>query len=989
MLRHFSHILFFLLLLPLTAAAQRYSFIEYGLKEGLVQSQVRCLYQDSRGYIWAGTLGGLSRFDGLGFVNYDRQDGLPGNQVNCFLELNNGDLLVGMNGALAVVNGQGISSIPLPEKFKEASVNALLNDSRTGQILVGTDEGLLTLSGNTISDPEFSGHVRAMCTLLNGDVLVTMKEGLYVLSLSGFKPYWEPSAEEDLSFFEATQSPDGFVWVATKGAGLLKLFEGKEVYRYNHQGEMVSSTLTGILQSRKGEFWLCSRFGFTRTDGLHFKHFDNTNGLPVPDVRDIMEDREGNIWLATYGAGMLRYTGDGFSAFTTKEGLSSNAVMSICQSRDGVIWLSTFDGGLNKMATDTIQPIAGVLSDSNNRIWASAEDNDGVMWFGTSDGLYSMNQQGTLKQFPSDSLPDRMVLELFRDSQGRIWVGTAKGACYLQEGRAISIDAPKEMETRVRSIREDRTGALWFGTLKGVFRKSDNWSFYGKEQGLPDLSVYCLEVDQYNRVWAGTQNGLSHFHNGTFRTTTLDDVGAANTLNFLHYSENVLWIGTNNGLYRMVCGQEWDENAIQLRHFGLEEGLLSLETNLNACYTDHQNRLWFGTTEGVMVIDKSVLQQNPQAVVPELNLVDLRINLLKQKWTMPCDRAFGLPISPVFGYKQNHLTFYFNGISTGSGKEVVYQYYLEGLDEDWKAQTSSNFATYSNLPYKSFVLHVRSRVADGPWSNEVTYAFSIKPPFWLTWWFILLEIAMVSGIVGYFVLIRRRVVSERQEKEQFQMKSRMLALEQQSLNSSMNRHFIFNALNSIQYYINRQDKLAANRYLSDFAKLIRKNLDNSAENMATLREEIERLGLYLKLEHMRFQDKFEYSVTVDPALEQDKIKVPAMLVQPFLENSIWHGLLPKKEAGRLDVMVKKLPGQIEWIITDNGVGIENSLSSKTSTDDHISKGMEITANRIELIKKMTGLEVKLHGPYQLEAKDNNTPGTRVEIILPDNFHELF
>ena len=221
------------------------------------------------------------------------------------------------------------------------------------------------------------------------------------------------------------------------------------------------------------------------------------------------------------------------------------------------------------------------------------------------------------------------------------------------------------------------------------------------------------------------------------------------------------------------------------------------------------------------------------------------------------------------------------------------------------------------------------------------------------------------------------------------MHSRMLTLEQQSLNSSMNRHFIFNALNSIQYYINRQDRLAANKYLSDFARLIRKNLDSSEETQTPLREEIERLELYLKLEHMRFKDKFEYKIEVDPDVPQDLIKVPAMLLQPFLENSIWHGLLPKETTGRVEVKISKQGDSLHMLISDDGIGINNSLKSKLDTDSHISKGMEITKSRIELIHKMTGENIQLIGPYQVNSDSGEVLGTKVEIILPVNFSELF
>ncbi|MFN9799081.1 MAG: sensor histidine kinase, partial [Bacteroidota bacterium] len=185
-----------------------------------------------------------------------------------------------------------------------------------------------------------------------------------------------------------------------------------------------------------------------------------------------------------------------------------------------------------------------------------------------------------------------------------------------------------------------------------------------------------------------------------------------------------------------------------------------------------------------------------------------------------------------------------------------------------------------------------------------------------------------------------------------------------------------NALNSIQYYINRQDRLAANRYLSDFARLIRKNLDSSQTELTTLSDEIERLELYLKLEHMRFRDKFSYHVEVEPGLDQEQVRIPAMLLQPFLENSIWHGLLPKESQGEISVRIRKDGDFVEILITDNGIGIDSSLMNKSGTDSHISKGMEITENRLELIRRMTGRSIELRGPSQINDDEGRPQGTQ-------------
>ena len=169
--------------------------------------------------------------------------------------------------------------------------------------------------------------------------------------------------------------------------------------------------------------------------------------------------------------------------------------------------------------------------------------------------------------------------------------------------------------------------------------------------------------------------------------------------------------------------------------------------------------------------------------------------------------------------------------------------------------------------------------------------------------------------------------------ENLMYKSNLLALEQQSLNASMNRHFIFNALNSIQYFINTQDKLSANKYLSSFAKLIRKNLDSSSseDSLIPLSDELERLELYLSLEHMRFQSKFEYHINIQKGIQTESILVPAMFMQPFVENSVWHGVLPMKKKGIIQISItESKDNEIKFIIEDNGIGVDNSLNNKSS-----------------------------------------------------------
>ena len=201
----------------------------------------------------------------------------------------------------------------------------------------------------------------------------------------------------------------------------------------------------------------------------------------------------------------------------------------------------------------------------------------------------------------------------------------------------------------------------------------------------------------------------------------------------------------------------------------------------------------------------------------------------------------------------------------------------------------------------------------------------------------------------------------------------------------MNRHFIFNSLNSIQYFINTQDRISANRYLTNFAKLIRKNLDSAAEgdNVVTLQQELERLELYLSLEAMRFKDRFTYRIE-NKNIDTEHVKVPAMLLQPFVENSIIHGILPNEsKKGEIVISIKSIGGQLEICIDDNGIGIDYSLAKKAAfKGDHKSQGMEITSKRIDLIRKMWNQNYELIGPFQMTNPDSSIKGTRVLIKIP-------
>ena len=293
--------------------------------------------------------------------------------------------------------------------------------------------------------------------------------------------------------------------------------------------------------------------------------------------------------------------------------------------------------------------------------------------------------------------------------------------------------------------------------------------------------------------------------------------------------------------------------------------------------------------------------------------------------------------------------------------------------------------SFTSLPSGDYTLLVRAVDVDGTKSNQYSIPIVINQAYYKTWWFICMVVAFVAGIMLLIFRSRIQRIQVANEKERLEFKTRLLDLEQKSVNASMNRHFIFNALNSIQYFINTQDRRSANKYLTNFAQLIRKNLDsaNSDENKISLEEELDRIRLYLSLEEMRFTGKFRSEITVDD-VELESVQIPAMILQPFVENSIIHGILPSdREDGLISIHVSHKDDFVYIRIEDNGIGIDKSLASKSEMlGDHRSQGMEISAKRVEIIRAITKEDISLEGPIELQNSDGSVKGTYVLLKIP-------
>jgi LytS/YehU family sensor histidine kinase len=340
-----------------------------------------------------------------------------------------------------------------------------------------------------------------------------------------------------------------------------------------------------------------------------------------------------------------------------------------------------------------------------------------------------------------------------------------------------------------------------------------------------------------------------------------------------------------------------------------------------------------------------------------------------------------MPERLSLAYNNNYLTFQFVGTTIQSPGKVRYQYMLEGLEDNWNALTNRSEASYGNLPHGHYTFKVKAVNSDGYWSKEYHYNVTIRPPWWHTWWAYTIFALTLIGVI--YTLFRYRLNKVRRDHE---MKQKTAELEMQALRAQMNPHFIFNSLNSINLFILENNKLQASEYLTKFSRLVRLILNNSREPLIPLERELEALQLYLELESLRFEQRFNYKITVDKNIDTSALKVPPLIIQPYAENAIWHGLMPKKEGGNLDISLYQQEHILVCKITDDGIGRKKAAEYKSkSSSGNKSMGMRITSDRIAILQNQD-----LGNSYitinDLVLPDGSPGGTEVLLQIPATYN---
>ncbi|WP_430405929.1 two-component regulator propeller domain-containing protein [Fluviicola sp.] len=947
--------------------AQDYSFITYSNGQGLPQSQVQCITQDNDGYLWVGTLGGLAKFNGKNFTTFPLEQGLFNNRISCLQNIQK-TIWVGHEGGITEITNNKAQTYSLGDNDKTVSVSDFI--SYRGKIVASTEgSGLYIISNHHISKITLKNEDASTCRdleIINGKLYIGTRDGLYFTDdLTNFKRV-EAFKDRSISGIALTQNK---VFISTFFKGLfrtdftLKQFDSIPVKS--------NDLYIGAINSDKSnQLWLVSPEGVIRfSPQMKQLDLNEVNGLPVNAINCSFQDNEGNMWFGSDGKGLIRFANQNLQIYSTKTGMPSDLILCGKKLNSGSYLFGSYDKGAFKM---NLQGSCEKIPLPATTVW-DIEYFNGNAWFATELGIFRWDFKSEPQQynFPNYSSPFR-VIKIYKN---KLIVADEERIGYIENNVLHPYSDFKFNVNKNGNIRDVSFyySNMLVATSKGLYELN----LAKKTQKLLKnfkASISSIETDTDNRIWIGTENGLVIFDGINYKNVSYSSKSGARFINFIQRVESHIFVGTNDGLYVF---ENREGSQILVKHIGTNNGLINLESNINSSLFEEGN-FWFGTTDGLAKLHVGSNDEGFSDFSPKLNIARVLVNYREID---PSNIYNGLKLN----YSKNNLIIDLDGISMEDPESVTFQYKLEGESDKWSPPTLNPTIILSNLDAGDYVLHIRAISGTKKISEISSLAITITPPFWRTWWFyILVFVAIAFGIRYYFRLQIKRE-RERNYKINLENKSRLLALEQQSLNASMNRHFIFNSLNSIQYFINTQDRVSANRYLTSFAKLIRKNLDSASEgdNVVTLHQELERLELYLSLEAMRFKDRFVYRID-NQGIDLEQVTVPAMLLQPFVENSIIHGILPDEtKKGEILVTIKALGDQLEICIDDDGIGIDYSLNKKAKFQgDHKSQGMEITSKRIDLIRQMWNKDYELIGPFQMTNPDRSIKGTRVLIKIP-------
>lgn len=721
----------------------RYYFRRYTGADGLSQAVVQAIYQDRAGYLWVGTQAGLNRYDGASFTIYSIQQGLTNDWINAIAEDPRGRLWLATLGGVSCWDGRRFWNLTTADGLADNRVSSLVV-SQDGMVWCATPRGLSCYDGQqwrTYSTAH--GLPATTVTVLladhQGRLWAGTTRGLAYRQGERFIAF-DPQGLGGKEIRSLTQDRQRRLWVGLTES--IRVYDGRQPLKVYAQADgLISSPVTALCGDRYGIVWVGTPQGLGAIEKDQITFLAARQGLLYSDVRSLFEDREGVLWIGVYG-GLYKFQGRAFTNYGVADGLGSDSVRPIVRDRRGWLWVGTM-GGLSRFDGRAWRNYTVADGLMDNAILALLEDRDGQLWIGTRTGINLFDGARFIKD-PARG-PYGRIVALAQDHSGTLWCTVQPDGLFKRVGHRFE---PVRVEGQTFSngrLLVDRRGQVWVSGDNGLSRwDGRSWRTFTIADGLADNQPYFLCEDHQGRIWFGyhSSRGLSSFDGVRFRHYT----SAQGLANDAVYSLGVdrrgyLWIGTARGVDRFD-GQTFI-------NYGTEEGYADNESNAGGFFADHDGTLWFGTVGGLSHYNPRFDLTGGDPPPVKLTYLQLGQESLGQRVNGSTISLTHLPDdlsaqSLTVNYEQNDLLAHVVALSFVNEKRLSFQYRLQGFRDNWSLLGGHEIRLTNLLPGQ-YVLEVRARKYQGPWSEATRVGFTIRAPFWQTWWFWLLAVSMLAA----------------------------------------------------------------------------------------------------------------------------------------------------------------------------------------------------------------------------------------------------
>ncbi|THU38292.1 hypothetical protein FAM09_16585 [Niastella caeni] len=942
------------------AIAQEYSYKHYDVKDGLAGSTVYDIHQDREGFIWFATETGLSRFDGTHFKNFTTKDGLPDNTILRIYEDSRGRVwFMPFKNAICYYR-QG--------KIYNQQNDPLLKKIKIEEFVTGIAEnkkGILLSDAWQFHLIKPSGAVTAI-----GQEVIPKNSILKIDTIDA----------ENFCFFSAykfyTTDTESFVLKDS-----VKVIRGGARQSIVNDRIFCLMTSENALNVRSAYYHLDYSYTVPPVNAMSYLNdsiicLNTTQGtflfnflrrkiekrfLENSNVGDFLIDEEGGYWFTTLNNGVYRLNSPFFkNIHQATAGAQKLAVHDLQKDANGVLWAGCDLGYVQKITNNSPQLISlkNQVSKAKGHAVISVQKRGDLLVAACSDTLYTIRPFSLPRPFRAYNAIKQVVFK--NDSELVI-----AGSNAIYTSRLTQLNQHKVLWMGRTTCLLYRKGETYFGTLNGLYllRSDSIVDHLDAISPLLRTRITAIKEDSNGIIWVTSgSEGVIGLKDNQVKWHFNESNGlSSNTGRCVAIDTGCIWVGTDNGLNRI----NFHNNTTSITQYSSADGLAA--DMINTVLIDG-NMVYAGTPEGISYFDKTV---QTSLSVCKLKMLNIAINGKKTEAANTINLQYG----------NNSIRLDYVAISFKSAAHIVYNYRLKGLDTAWKTTTQTSLE-FISLPPGQYALELFAVNKFGLKSNQYTVQLLVPAPYWQTTWFII-GCVLVSMLATAFIFTGRNRLMRRREQAKQQVEQQLQELEQKALRAQMNPHFIFNCMNSIQAFIMDKDIMSANKYISRFASLIRQTLNNSFQPFISVANEVKYITTYVNLEQMRYNNMFSYVVHVDEDIIQDEVFMPGMMLQPYIENAIRHGIHHRNDdRGRVDISFNKKDNYIICTIRDNGIGRKNAQIIKTNDPrEYQSHGMQLTQERIDLMNKNAKHKITVAITDHTD-KEGMAAGTGIVIHFP-------